>query len=129
LSVKLRHLADWTVVRRRNAALYRAAIRSPGLRFAEPTPCVDPVYHLFVVEVANREEVMDHLATCGIASGIHYPIPLHLQPALSHLGLGEGAFPVTESLARRVLSLPMCANLRDADVRTIATAFDQVARP
>jgi dTDP-4-amino-4,6-dideoxygalactose transaminase len=128
LSVKLRHLANWTGIRRRIAMLYREVIRIPGLRFAEPTSGADPVYHLFVVEVANRDEVMDHLGKCGIASGIHYPIPLHLQPALSHLGLGEGAFPVAEHLARRVLSLPMCAHLNDADVRTIATVFDQVAR-
>ncbi len=128
LSVKLRHLARWTAVRRRNAILYREAIRTPDLCFMEPTPGSDPAYHLFVVEVANRDEVMTSLAEDGISSGIHYPVPLHLQPALSGLGLTEGAFPVTERLARRVVSLPMCAELTEGEIGRIASVFNRVAR-
>lgn len=128
LSVKLKYLPDWTAARRRNAALYRATIKTPGLRYAEPTPEANPVYHLMVVEVANRDSVMRHLSDKGIASGIHYPIPLHLQPALAHFGGRTGMFPVAERLAHRILSLPMCAELTETDIELIASAFDEVAR-
>ncbi|MFN0161667.1 MAG: DegT/DnrJ/EryC1/StrS family aminotransferase [Burkholderiales bacterium] len=128
LSVKLRHLADWTAARRRNAALYRDALQVPGLQFAEPTPGADPVYHLMVVEVSNRDEVMRALEGARIACGIHYPLPLHLQPALAHLGGRRGMFPVAERLAGRVLSLPMCAELDEVQISAVATVFNRVAR-
>ena len=127
LSVKLKHLAAWTAARRHNAALYRQAIKTAGVQFAEPTSDCVPAYHLFVAEVGNRDAVMKNLAGAGIASGIHYPLPLHLQPAFAHLGGRTGMLPITERLAGRIISLPMCAELTSAEIERIASAFDQVA--
>lgn len=126
LSVKLRHLPAWTTARRHNAAAYRAAITSTQILYAQPTLGAEPAYHLFVVEVERRDAVIAALAAKGIASGIHYPLPLHLQPALAHLGGRAGMFPVTEALAGRILSLPMCAELSEAQVAFISGAFDEV---
>lgn len=79
------------------------------------------VYHLFVVQVAEREAVQNRLKANGIATGIHYPLPLHLQPAYQHLGLKRGTFPVSEAAAEKVLSLPMYAEMTKAMVEHVAS--------
>jgi len=78
------------------------------------------VYHLYVVQVDDRDELRRQLAEAGVESGIHYPIPLHLQKAYRHLGYREGDFPVTESVKDRILSLPMYPGIS-------AEAIEQVA--
>jgi dTDP-4-amino-4,6-dideoxygalactose transaminase len=128
LRVKLRYLKEWTDARRRNAALYRELLKDSGVQFMEAPAGADPVYHLFVVQVSNRDEVMSHLKQNGIASGIHYPIPLHLQPAFSNLGYSEGAFPVCERAAKRIISLPLCPELTSEDIETVCRHFKAVAR-
>ncbi|KAA3658249.1 MAG: erythromycin biosynthesis sensory transduction protein eryC1, partial [Chloroflexi bacterium] len=81
----------------------------------------EPVYHLYVVRVpSNREELMASLQEAGIASGLHYPIPIHCQPAFAELNYKEGDFPVTEAYASTILSLPMFAELTRDDVATVA---------
>jgi dTDP-4-amino-4,6-dideoxygalactose transaminase len=72
---------------------------------------MEPVWHLYVIEVDGRDELRTYLAERSIEAGIHYPLPIHLQPAYAHLGLREGAFPVTEAAAKRILSLPMYPEL------------------
>ena len=129
LLVKLKYLQQWTELRRRNAALYREILAQSGIGMMQPTEGAEPVYHLFVVEVSNRTEVMDYLKSKGITSSIHYPIPLHQQPALASLGCAKGAFPVTEAVARRIISLPMCGELREEQVEFIARECNKVARP
>ena len=124
LGVKLPYLAEWTAARRRHARSYRThlagldAVTVP----AEPDGC-EGVYHLFVIEVDNRDAVAATLKEAGVASGLHYPIPVHLQPAYRNLGLAEGSFPVAEELARRCLSLPMFAELREEQVAYTARAL------
>jgi len=127
LSVKLKYLAQWTEARRQRAARYRQLISAPGVTCAQPTAGADPVYHLFVVEVGNREEVLRHLQAQGIAAGIHYPVPLHRQPALVAQGYG-GSYPVTERLAGRIMSLPICAEISDAEQDLVVREFNRVAR-
>jgi len=113
LSVKLTHLSDWNARRRERAAEYKilfennTSIRTPF----EPS-WSRAVYHLYVVRVADREGLMAHLKDAGIGTGIHYPIPLHLQKAYESLGYKAGDFPVTERVAREIVSLPMFPQLK-----------------
>ena len=121
LSVKLRHLAKWNQARREHAHRYHEL-------FADAKDVVLPVeaawtkgvYHLYVVRVADREALQAHLAEAGIATGIHYPIPLHLQKAYQHLGYKNGGFPVTERVAAEIVSLPMFPQLTAAQRTSVA---------
>jgi dTDP-4-amino-4,6-dideoxygalactose transaminase len=80
------------------------------------------VYHLFVVRVANREVLMTELAAAGIGSGIHYPVPLHLQKAYKNLGYLRGDFPVTEHVSAEIVSLPMFPHVRAEQIRETVSA-------
>jgi dTDP-4-amino-4,6-dideoxygalactose transaminase len=128
LLVKLKYLQEWTDKRRRNAAMYNEMLGDSGIQLMQATPGSEPVYHLYVVQVSNRTEVIDYLKSKGITSSIHYPVPLHLQPALASLGYQRGAFPVTEAAAERIVSLPMCAELSLDQVEFIARECNKVAR-
>lgn len=129
LRVKLRHLPDWTAARRRNAAAYAERLAGvPGLRLPVVPDWADPVWHLYVVHVANREQVASKLNAAGIGTGYHYPVPLHLTPAMAHLGIARGAFPNAEFNAANCLSLPMFAELTlDQIDHVAATLRDAVA--
>jgi dTDP-4-amino-4,6-dideoxygalactose transaminase len=128
LSVKLRHLPAWTRTRREHAALYRELLLGSGAVPVQSTEGADPVHHLMVIEVADRDRVAEHLRANGIATGIHYPLPLHLQPALAYLEQPRGSFPVTERAAARILSLPLCGSLRSEQVEFIAAKVREVAK-
>ena len=113
LDVKLRHLTQWNERRRDCAERYQELLRRTGEDIVlpyEPT-WSKAVYHLYVIRVQNRAEVQKYLAESQIATAVHYPIPLHLQKAYAHLNSGEGSFPVTERVAREILSLPMFPGL------------------
>ena len=128
LRIKLRHLSAWNERRRDRAARLSAALTGTSLTL--PTPAPDSVYevfHLYVVRHAERSRLQAFMAEHGIATGIHYPKPIHLQPAYAGLHHAPGAFPVTERLAKEVLSLPLYAELTDAQIEHIAAtvrAFD-----
>jgi len=115
LRVKLKHLPTWTQQRRDAAARYFKLFAKADANITLP---VEPswakgVYHLFVVRVENRDEFMKSLASAGIATAIHYPIPLHLQNAYKSLGYRRGDFPVAEKVSAEIVSLPMFPQLRD----------------
>lgn len=114
LRVKLKHLASWNNQRREAARRYIDLFGKAGLDWlATPEPDWSrSVYHLFVARVENRENLMKHLAAENIGTGIHYPVPLHLQNAYASLGYRVGDFPVTESAAPEIMSLPMFPELR-----------------
>jgi dTDP-4-amino-4,6-dideoxygalactose transaminase len=117
LSVKLRHLPAWTAARRRIAARYDSLLAGvPGIRPVTPRPDAVSVYHLYVVEVAPayRDLLREWLDQRGIDSGIHYPIPLHLQAAYAYLDHAEGEFPQAEAKAKQIVSLPVYPELTDA---------------
>jgi dTDP-4-amino-4,6-dideoxygalactose transaminase len=121
LQVKLRHLDRWNQQRGERAALYDAFLKDSE-KVMRPTVregCTH-VYHVYVIRSTERDRLREHLGSKGIITGIHYPVPLHLQPAYSSLGLGEGTYPVTERAAREILSLPMYPELRGEDVETVA---------
>lgn len=113
LSVKLRHLAKWNESRRLLAHSYHKLLVELKGAVALPieAPFTKGVYHLYVVRVQDREALQAHLAQEGIGTGIHYPIPLHLQKAYQHLGYKQGDFPVTEKVASEIVSLPMFPQL------------------
>jgi dTDP-4-amino-4,6-dideoxygalactose transaminase len=108
LSVKLRHLPGWNAARRTAARDYDSRlVGNDGVTTTEVADHVEAVYHLYVVQVEERDAVRERLAEVGIESGIHYPVPLHLQPAYGSLGGERGDHPVAERRAEHILSLPM----------------------
>jgi len=113
LSVKLRHLAMWNESRRNLAHRYHELLADSKESLVIPVEAswTKGVYHLYVVRVADREGLQAALAEAGVGTGIHYPIPLHLQKAYEHLGYRKGAFPVTERAAAEIVSLPMFPQL------------------
>lgn len=117
LRIKLRHLPAWNESRRRIATRYIKRLKGvEDIFLPEVAPDCLPVWHLFVVQVPARDRVQQVLKELGVHTGLHYPVPLHLQEAYRHLGHAEGAFPAAESAAKRLLSLPMFAELTDAQV-------------
>ena len=133
LDVKLKHLPRWTELRRAAAARYHALLQSvPGVVIPFEPPDSKPVYHLYVVRVSNRDQVQAQLTKAGIETGIHYPVPVHLQKAYADLGYQKGDLPVTETLASEVLSLPMYPHLTAEDqqrvVEEVAKAVESVPR-
>ena len=125
LGIKLKRLPEWNRGRRAAAARYRALLNGGrhGLTVVACRSDVEPVYHLFVVEIDGRDRVRERLAQVGVETGIHYPIPLHLQPAYAHLGYRRGEFPVAERLAGRVLSLPMFPEIGEAQIAYVVDAL------
>jgi dTDP-4-amino-4,6-dideoxygalactose transaminase len=125
LSVKLKHLAEWNAGRREAAARYRRLFADAGvgeLAAFEPE-WTKAVYHLYVVRVPDREGLMRHLTEAGIGTGIHYPVPLHLQKAYERLGYRAGDFPVAERVAGEIVSLPMFPGLNDAQQNRVIQAI------
>ncbi len=107
LAVKLRFLDQWNEMRRQAAFQYAAALDGTSLTLPAEMPYGRHVYHLYVVQTNDRDGVRHQLTDAGVESGLHYPIPLHLQQAYRHLGYQRGDFPVTERIKDRILSLPI----------------------
>ncbi len=122
LSIKLRFLEEWTQQRRENAKYYQQILQGiPGLVLPLEDPAAKHVYHLYVVQVPeHRDTVVAHLHSAGVGAGIHYPIPLHLQPVFQELGYTAGALPHTEAAAQRILSLPLCPELTKSQMDYVA---------
>jgi dTDP-4-amino-4,6-dideoxygalactose transaminase len=114
LRVKLKHLDTWNTARRRHAARYAQLLAGSDAVTPKEADYAESVWHLYVVRVADRNALKAYLADRDIATGIHYPVPIHLQPAYRDLGYARGDFPVTERYAEKILSLPMYAEL-DSD--------------
>jgi dTDP-4-amino-4,6-dideoxygalactose transaminase len=124
LVVKLRHLDRWNAARRRIAGWYQQRLEGiADLTLLQPPKDTESVWHQFVIFHPRRDRLRSQLAEEGIATGIHYPVPLHLQPAYASLGLHAGAFPIAERQAETCLSLPMYPELEEADVDRIAHAI------
>ena len=123
LSVKLRHLANWNQSRRELAHRYHEMFAEAKDSVGIPVEAAwtKGVYHLYVVRVAERKALQDALNEAGIGTGIHYPIPLHLQKAYEHLGYREGSFPVTERVAGEILSLPLFPQLTHEQQNQVVT--------
>lgn len=122
LGVKLKYLNDWTNKRRAIANRYREALRDiEEITLPKEMDYAKHVYHLFVLQVTERAEMQEFLTKNEIASGLHYPIPLHMQKCFNYLGYKKGDFPVTEQLASNCLSLPMFPEMTDEQIEYVTT--------
>jgi dTDP-4-amino-4,6-dideoxygalactose transaminase len=122
LKIKLRSLAAANKARRAHARVYDELLgKFGGIVTPEVAGYGTPVYHLYVVRIKQRDRVLQTLAARGIACGIHYPKPVHLQPAYSFLGIGLNALPVTERHASQILSLPMFPELTRAQIEMVVS--------
>lgn len=120
LRVKLNHIEDWTQARRSHAESYDAALSNSDIVLPAGAGDTRHVYHVYAVRVRNRDDVQRKLGEAGIATGIHYPIPVHLQPAYAEFGNGRDSFPVAERVASELLSLPMFAELTPVQIKSVS---------
>ena len=123
LRVKLRHLEAWTEARRQNAARYNQLLSGDSNQTPHQMAYARHVYHIYAIRSPEREVLQRFLSAQGIQTGIHYPIPVHLQPAYQDLGYGLGQFPETELAAKQVLSLPMYAEMSADSVSMVASSL------
>lgn len=123
LDVKLRRLNDWNAARRENARLYGEYLAGVDVVIPRAIPYVEHVYHLYVIRAKRRNELQEYLKEKGIATGLHYPIPVHLLEGYTFLGYKHGDFPVTEQYATEILSLPMFAELTKEEIAEVAEAI------
>ena len=124
LSVKLRHLAEWNRKRQQAGRHYDQLFRdADGMILPYVPDWSRPVYHLYVIRVEDRDGLQKHLNQAGVGTGIHYPIPLHLQKAYGQLGYQEGDFPGTERISREIISLPMFPQLSEDQLLQISRAI------
>lgn len=126
LSLKLRHLEEWTVRRQSIAAEYDRALAGCALELPRRHPAARHVYHLYVVRDADRDTLAADLRDKGIVTGLHYPTPIHLQAPLRALGWKEGDLPVTEDACRQVMSLPIYPELTPEKVARVVAAVRQL---
>jgi len=122
LRVKLRHLEAWTEARRENATRYTVRLADSNVTAPFARPDCRHVYHVYAVRTDDRATLQARLQAEGIQTGLHYPIPVHLQPAHLDLGYCDGQFPESERAARQVLSLPMYPELTDTQIDTVCAA-------
>ncbi len=126
LRAKLKKLRDWNQARRENAAYYNDLLsRIPGVTIPVEADFASSVYHLYVILADDRDGLRKFLGDKGIATGLHYPLPLHLQKAYAHLGYREGSFPVSEAVATRLLSLPMYPELTREQIHYVAQSIKE----
>jgi len=123
LRVKLRHLDEWNTKRRAHADFYLESLSQSEFRPQAVDRNAEPVWHLFVVRVSEREALQKRLKDEGISTGIHYPVPLHVQPAYQNRQIALGSLPVTETTAQQVVSLPMYPELSEAQLELIVNAM------
>lgn len=125
LNVKLPHLDNWNNLRRQHAAYYGDILRETPLVLPTEMPYSRHVYHVYAIQSDRRDELQSELTNAGIQTGIHYPIPIHLQEAYASLGYKAGDLPVTERLCERVLSLPMFPELTEEQMQSIANVTQE----
>ncbi|RMD95510.1 MAG: erythromycin biosynthesis sensory transduction protein eryC1, partial [Calditrichaeota bacterium] len=126
LKIKLKYLDEWNAKRRKIAALYQGYFSNhEKIRTVTEPDGFEGVYHLFVIQVEDRDRVRKALQEKGISTGIHYPICLHLQPAYQYLGYPQGAFPVAEQAAAKLLSLPIFPEMSEDMVEYVANQVIQ----
>jgi dTDP-4-amino-4,6-dideoxygalactose transaminase len=125
LRAKLPMLPAWNDQRRAAASRYEAVLGGNGVVLPTVVPDAEHVFHLYCVRVANRDAVRHSLSQRGVQTGIHYQVPLHLEPAFAFLGGASGDFPVAEKAAREIVSLPMHPHLTGADIERVASALEE----
>jgi dTDP-4-amino-4,6-dideoxygalactose transaminase len=122
LGVKMKYIEAWTEARRKHAAQYDALFAGQPFRAPPPPADIRHVYHVYAIRHPKREALMAHLTEKGVSSGIHYPVPVHLQKSFAELGYKPGDFPHAERATRETLSLPMFPELKPEQVEAVAAA-------
>jgi dTDP-4-amino-4,6-dideoxygalactose transaminase len=120
LDIKLKKLDEWNAARARHARAYAELLKDAPVRLPTLFEDSTSVWHCYVIECDERDEVRSRLSDMGIETGIHYPVPVHLQRAYEFLGHRPGAFPISEEFGRRCLSLPLYPELAEAQIRDVA---------
>jgi dTDP-4-amino-4,6-dideoxygalactose transaminase len=123
LAAKLPYLVGWTADRRRLAARYDQLLANTDLVLPHVDSQAEPAWHLYVIRTPMRDELGDYLKQQGIGVGVHYPVPLHLQPAYAELGYGPGNLPVTEAVAKSCLSLPLYPEMSEEQQDRVVEAI------
>jgi dTDP-4-amino-4,6-dideoxygalactose transaminase len=129
LRAKLPYLNPWNRARQEAARRYDRMLRGlPAVRRPSTLDGNDHVWHLYVVRVPERDQVLDRLRRAGVGAGVHYPVPVHLQPAFRWLGYGPGDFPVAEAAAAEVLSLPLFPGITTAQQERVVAELERALR-
>jgi dTDP-4-amino-4,6-dideoxygalactose transaminase len=128
LRVKLAHLDGWVEARRALARIYDERLDQTDLVLPVEVPPATHCYHLYVARSPDRDRLRQHLEQNGIGAGIHYPMPVHYQPAYRDLGYREGDFPEAERASREVLSLPLFPELTEEEVRCVCSVVREFCR-
>ncbi len=131
LNVKMKYIEKWTNARRAVAARYTARFKEMNLNevvFPFNPDYINPVYHLYVIMADKRDELMSHLNSNGIQTGLHYPLPLHKQEAYAYLKHKDGDFPVAEKCCGRILSIPMYPEMPEDHVDFVCKTIEQFYR-
>lgn len=129
LSIKLRYLDEWSIIRRKAAHLYGSCLENTGsVILPQHRKDESHVFHLYVVRVESevREKLRKHLQKKGILTAIQYPVPVHLTPAFAYLGLGPGSFPIVEQYAEQIISLPMHIAMSEEMIATVANEINYI---
>jgi dTDP-4-amino-4,6-dideoxygalactose transaminase len=125
LAVKLKYLPGWNDRRRAIAKRYQQEVMNAKINMQAQPDWADSIYHLFVITVAERDNLMEYLNNLNIFPALHYPVPCHLQKAYEHLGHKQGDFPNSEYLAAHCVSLPMYAELTDDEVSFVIDSLNK----
>jgi dTDP-4-amino-4,6-dideoxygalactose transaminase len=129
LRLKLKKLPAWTKRRQEIAQIYTEAFKDlPGLKTPLVQSYSNHIYHQYTLLVKDREKMQKHLKDNSVGTAVHYPIPLNLQPAFADLGLGAGAFPVSEAIAGQIFSIPVYPELTAEDVSYIIEKVKEGAK-
>lgn len=128
LGVKLKYLEQWTEARRAHARRYSELLAPLGIEVPVEAPNTRHVFHVYAIRVPDRDRVQKELQAAGIATAIHYPIPVHLQKAFAQLGYKPGDFPISEQLAATVLSLPMYPEMSEEQLREVVETVHGICR-
>lgn len=123
--VQLKHLSSWTEKRRKNAKHYKKLIDEKKAVVPLESDYAKHVYHMFVIQVKNREKLREDLKEKGIETGVHYPIPIHLQPAIKQFG--NISLPITERIAQRIISLPMFPDMTEEEIEYVSNKVNELA--
>jgi dTDP-4-amino-4,6-dideoxygalactose transaminase len=128
LTAKLARLTEWNRLRQEAATRYDDMLGDVGVGLPTVMQGNRHIWHLYVVRVPSRDDVLAGLHERGIGAGVHYPVPMHLQGALSHLGYGPGDFPATETAANEMLSLPMYPGITESQQQRVVEALVESLR-
>jgi len=126
LAIKLKQLDSWNAIRAGRAACYAKLLKDSSYKLPTHFPDCECIWHCYVIECQDRDSVRHALQEAGIETGLHYPLPIHLQKAYAFLGYRRGDLPVTEALCDRCLSLPMSAELTDEQISAVVAALRKV---